>query len=120
VSWCFTRDDSNRSILTISLPRHQLCIVLRRSQSGAGRLFRYRISPGEPRTLLLAALSSLAHHPPQSATFAFSAASVESNLNLTANLYVNIYGIEAINQTFNLCDFVEGVLCPLPQVNFTG
>ncbi|OCF38950.1 integral membrane protein [Kwoniella heveanensis CBS 569] len=60
------------------------------------------------------------HRHNQSATFSFSLASVESNLNVSASLYLNVYGIEAVNQTINLCDFFSGVICPLPQVNFTG
>lgn len=55
-----------------------------------------------------------------SVTFSFSFASVESNLNVSANLYLNIYGKQSINETFDLCSYFEGVLCPLPQVNFTG
>ena len=60
------------------------------------------------------------HRSNSSITFSFSLASVESNLNVSANLYVNVYGIEAVNQTFDLCSYFEGVICPLPQVNFTG
>jgi hypothetical protein len=41
-------------------------------------------------------------------------------LNTSISLYLNIYGIAALNQTINLCDLLAGVLCPLPQVNFTG
>lgn len=55
-----------------------------------------------------------------SVTFSFSFASVEPNLNTSASLYLNAYGIEIFNKTVNLCDLAAGILCPLPQVNFTG
>ncbi len=32
----------------------------------------------------------------------------------------NAYGIDIVNQTVDLCSYFEGVICPLPQVNFTG
>jgi hypothetical protein len=28
--------------------------------------------------------------------------------------------MQLLNYTINLCDYLEGVLCPLPQINFTG
>ncbi|GMK56368.1 hypothetical protein CspeluHIS016_0302080 [Cutaneotrichosporon spelunceum] len=55
-----------------------------------------------------------------SVTFAFSFASIQSNLNVSASLYLNAYGMTIFNQEINLCDLLVGVLCPLPQVNFTG
>lgn len=60
------------------------------------------------------------HRSNGSVTFSFSLASVESNLNTSINLYINAYGIQIINQTLELCSLLEGVICPLPQVNFTG
>lgn len=55
-----------------------------------------------------------------SVTFSFSFASIESNLNVSASLFLNAYGITMFNQTINICELVAGLLCPLPQVNFTG
>ncbi|BEI81044.1 hypothetical protein CcaverHIS002_0202040 [Cutaneotrichosporon cavernicola] len=55
-----------------------------------------------------------------SVTFAFSFASIQSNLNVSASLYLNAYGMAIFDQEINLCELVSGVLCPLPQVNFTG
>ncbi|AFR97014.1 integral membrane protein [Cryptococcus neoformans C23] len=60
------------------------------------------------------------HRSNGSVTFSFSLASVEPNLNTSVNLYINAYGIQIINQTLELCDLLQGVICPLPQVNFTG
>lgn len=56
----------------------------------------------------------------QSVVFALSAASVEDNLNISANIFVNAYGMDLLNLTINLCDYLEGILCPLPTINFTG
>jgi hypothetical protein len=55
-----------------------------------------------------------------SVTFAFSFASIEPDLNVSASLYLNAYGMAIFDQEINLCELVSGVLCPLPQINFTG
>ena len=60
------------------------------------------------------------HQSNSSVVFSFSLASVESNLNVSANIYLNAYGKQVINDTIDLCSYFEGVICPLPQVNFTG
>lgn len=46
-------------------------------------------------------------------TFEISAASVEANLEASLSLQVEVYGINAINVSINLCDELGGVLCPL-------
>ncbi|WWC91723.1 uncharacterized protein L201_006670 [Kwoniella dendrophila CBS 6074] len=74
----------------------------------------------EAKAVLVNQFDIAYHKSNGSVTFSFSLASVEPNLNLSANLYVNVYGIEPVNQTLNLCDYFAGVVCPLPQVNFTG
>ncbi|WWC72015.1 uncharacterized protein I206_105974 [Kwoniella pini CBS 10737] len=74
----------------------------------------------EAKAVLVNQFDIAYHKSNGSITFSFSLASVEANLNVSANLYVNVYGIEPVNQTLNLCDLLEGVICPLPQVNFTG
>ncbi|KAF7792286.1 hypothetical protein EIP86_003322 [Pleurotus ostreatoroseus] len=55
-----------------------------------------------------------------SVNFNVSAASVLPNINVTANLFVNVYGMQPINETIDLCKLLNGVLCPLPTYNFTG
>lgn len=40
---------------------------------------------------------------PKSAYFTLSAASVSSDLNLTADVSIDIYGMSPINYTINLC-----------------
>lgn len=52
--------------------------------------------------------------------FNVSAASVEDNVNVTANLALNIYGMSSINITLDLCSLLNGALCPLPTYNFIG
>ncbi|WWC64577.1 uncharacterized protein I303_107188 [Kwoniella dejecticola CBS 10117] len=74
----------------------------------------------EAKAVLVNQFDIAYHKSNGSITFSFSLASVEPNLNVSANLYVNVYGIEPVNQTLNLCDYFQGVVCPLPQVNFTG
>ncbi len=45
---------------------------------------------------------------------------MQPNLDLSANVYANAYGMDLINTTIDLCSYLQGVLCPLPQINFTG
>lgn len=35
-------------------------------------------------------------------------------------MFLNIYGLHPVNYTINLCDILDGALCPLPMYNFTG
>ncbi|KZT28934.1 TRP-domain-containing protein [Neolentinus lepideus HHB14362 ss-1] len=51
--------------------------------------------------------------------FNISAASVENDVNVTANLLLNVYGI-TFNFSINLCDVLSSVLCPLPQYQLNG
>jgi hypothetical protein len=44
----------------------------------------------------------------------------EPNVNVTANIFVNVYGMKPFNMTIDLCNILKGVLCPLPMYNFTG
>jgi len=60
------------------------------------------------------------HKNNQSLTFFISAAAVSDDLNVAVNLYANAYGRQIVNLTINLCDLLQGVLCPLPAINFTG
>ena len=41
-------------------------------------------------------------------------------MNVTANLFLNVYGLNPINITLDLCNILDGALCPLPMYNFTG
>ena len=41
-------------------------------------------------------------------------------MNVTANLLLNVYGLNPVNITLDLCNILGGALCPLPMYNFTG
>lgn len=56
----------------------------------------------------------------KSITFAISAAATDPDLNVAARIYANAYGRDIVNTTIYLCDYLQGVLCPLPMINFTG
>lgn len=56
----------------------------------------------------------------QSLAFEFSLTPIATDLNVEINLYVNAYGMDLINETVNICDLFSGIICPLPQFNFTG
>lgn len=74
----------------------------------------------EPRAILIDSFDIAYWRANHSATFSFSLASIETDLSVRARLYFNAYGIEIFNKEINICDYVQGVLCPLPQVNVTG
>jgi hypothetical protein len=44
----------------------------------------------------------------------------EPNVNVTANIFLNVYGMKPFNMTIDLCNILKGALCPLPMYNFTG
>ncbi|WVR07678.1 hypothetical protein IAU60_004720 [Kwoniella sp. DSM 27419] len=91
------------------------------AQAAGNTLYTNTVSYcSEARAVIVDEFDIAYHRSNGSATFSFSLASVEPNLNVSINLYLNVYGIEAVNQTFNLCSYFSGVICPLPQVNFTG
>lgn len=54
-----------------------------------------------------------------SISFNVSAASVVHN-NVTANVLLNVYGMQPINFTLDLCSIADGLLCPLPTYDFVG
>jgi hypothetical protein len=41
-------------------------------------------------------------------------------VNVSANLALNVYGMNPVNITIDLCNLFNGALCPLPMYNFTG
>ncbi|KAF6763203.1 hypothetical protein DFP72DRAFT_956637 [Ephemerocybe angulata] len=73
-----------------------------------------------PETLLISRFE-VAYFPQNSSVaFNVSAASVQPNVSVTANLFVNVYGMKPLNLTLDLCNILGGALCPLPMYNFTG
>jgi hypothetical protein len=91
------------------------------SAAGNGRLFTNSVTYcAEARSIIVDSFEIALNQWNSSITFSFSVASVDPSLNVSVALYANAYGIQIIDETLNLCDFLEGVICPLPQVNFTG
>jgi hypothetical protein len=44
----------------------------------------------------------------------------QANVNVSANLFLNVYGMHPINITLDICQFFNGGLCPLPLYVFNG
>jgi Transient receptor potential (TRP) ion channel/ML-like domain len=44
----------------------------------------------------------------------------EPNVNVSANIQLNVYGMHPFNFTIDLCSIFHGALCPLPMYNFSG
>lgn len=73
-----------------------------------------------PETLLIQQFDIAYFAKNQSIWFNISAASVDPNVNVTANVMLNVYGMHPVNFTIDLCSLFSGALCPLPMYNFTG
>ncbi|KIY74293.1 TRP-domain-containing protein [Cylindrobasidium torrendii FP15055 ss-10] len=73
-----------------------------------------------PESLLVQQFDVTYFSSNQSIFFNVSAASVVQNVEVSANLLLNVYGIKPVNVTINLCDILGGALCPLPTYNFVG
>ncbi|KZS98530.1 TRP-domain-containing protein [Sistotremastrum niveocremeum HHB9708] len=55
-----------------------------------------------------------------SVVFNVTAASVAPNLNVSAMVLLNVYGMKPVNISLDFCHVLGNVLCPLPQYNFSG
>ena len=44
----------------------------------------------------------------------------DPNTNVVANLFLNVYGIQPINVSIDICSLFGGALCPLPLYTFNG
>ncbi|KAJ7502727.1 hypothetical protein B0H11DRAFT_2187957 [Mycena galericulata] len=86
-----------------------------------GTLFTSSVTYCEPpETLLIQQFDVKYFNANQSIFFDISAASVENNVNVSANILVNVYGLRLVNVTIDLCSILAGALCPLPMYNFVG
>jgi hypothetical protein len=74
----------------------------------------------ESRAIEVSAFNLTYYKANNSIAFEVSVRPDQANLDTSVNLYVAAYGIQIANETINLCDVFSGVLCPLPQINFTG
>ncbi|KIK67101.1 hypothetical protein GYMLUDRAFT_81706 [Collybiopsis luxurians FD-317 M1] len=91
------------------------------SQALQGSLFTSSVTYcSPPETLLVQQFDVEYFAANQSISFNISAESVESNVNVSASMLVNAFGIDIVNITIDLCDILNGALCPLPEYNFTG
>jgi hypothetical protein len=97
------------------------CHLLQSSRISFGPTFRNRLFPEKQyrcvqhfclqrRTSAFPCyvLDITAYHPQQ------------QNVNVTANLFLNVYGMNPVNYTLDLCSVLNGALCPLPTYNFIG
>lgn len=46
--------------------------------------------------------------------------STSAGNSVNANVYINAYGMDLLNRTVDICSLIDGVLCPLPQLNISG
>ncbi|KDQ57534.1 hypothetical protein JAAARDRAFT_130688 [Jaapia argillacea MUCL 33604] len=91
------------------------------AQSRENVLFTSSVTYCAPPESLLIQQFDLTYFAANSSLFFnVSAASVEPNVNVTANVLLNVYGMHPVNFTIDLCSLFHGALCPLPMYNFTG
>ncbi|GJE95462.1 TRP-domain-containing protein [Phanerochaete sordida] len=91
------------------------------AQAHVNRLFTSTVSYcSPPESLLVEQLDIVYFQSNATVSFNVSAASVLPDVNVTANLFVNVYGMRPFNMTIDLCSLLQGALCPLPTYNFTG
>ncbi|GBE80977.1 TRP-domain-containing protein [Sparassis crispa] len=73
-----------------------------------------------PEEILIEQLDVSYFQANNSISFNVTAASVLPNISVSANLYLNVYGMQPLNITIDLCGLFGGALCPLPPYNFSG
>ena len=89
--------------------------------AGSGVLYTDSVTYcAEPKAVNVDEFDIAYHQSNGSVIFSFSIAALEPNLNVSINIYLNAYGFDIVNDTVDLCSYFEGVICPLPQANFTG
>ncbi|KAH8990616.1 TRP-domain-containing protein [Lactarius akahatsu] len=84
-------------------------------------IFTSSVSYCAPPENLLVEQFDVAYFPSNnSLVFNVSAASVQANVNVSANLFLNVYGMHPVNITLDICTLFNGALCPLPLYVFNG
>ncbi|KAI0062928.1 TRP-domain-containing protein [Artomyces pyxidatus] len=84
-------------------------------------IFTSSVSYCAPPENLLVEQFDIAYFPANnSLVFNVTAASVQADVNVTANLFLNVYGLHPVNITIDICSLFNGALCPLPLYNFSG
>ncbi|CAL1706967.1 unnamed protein product [Somion occarium] len=110
------------SVARLRLPLLALAFFqISSTQARERSLFTSSVSYCAPPESLLVQQFDIAYiEKNSSVSFNVSIASVIRNTNVTANLLVNVYGMQPLNLTLELCSVFGGALCPLPTYNFTG
>ncbi|KAI0766551.1 hypothetical protein BC629DRAFT_1293026 [Irpex lacteus] len=84
-------------------------------------LFTSSVSYCSPPESILIQQFDISYFPQnRSVAYNVSLESVRPNLNVFANLFVNVYGMRPFNVSLDLCTLLHGAFCPLPTYNFTG
>ncbi|KAF8160667.1 hypothetical protein B0H34DRAFT_672814 [Crassisporium funariophilum] len=84
-------------------------------------IFASSVTYCNPPESLLIQRFEIAYFPQNSSVaFNVSISSVQANVNVSANIFLNVYGMNPVNVTLDLCSILGGALCPLPMYNFTG
>ncbi|KAI9463532.1 hypothetical protein BJY52DRAFT_1252093 [Lactarius psammicola] len=84
-------------------------------------IFTSSVSYCAPPENLLVEQFDVSYFPSNnSLVFNVSAASVQANVNVSANLFLNVYGMHPVNITLDICTLFNGALCPLPLYVFNG
>ncbi|KAH8080273.1 TRP-domain-containing protein [Cristinia sonorae] len=91
------------------------------AQAHENTLFTSSVSYCSPPESLLIQQFDIAYiEKNTSVVFNVSAASVLPDIRVSANIFLNVYGMQPINISLDLCSVLGGALCPLPTYNFTG
>ncbi|KAI0917088.1 hypothetical protein AcW1_007625 [Taiwanofungus camphoratus] len=97
------------------------CIVLLSASTRASEevLFTSSVSYcSPPEEILVDQFYAKYYRQNNTVSWNISAASVLPNVNVSANLNVNVYGLQPLNLSLPLCNYLDGLLCPLPEYNF--
>jgi hypothetical protein len=88
---------------------------------GVRRLYTSSVAYCSAPIAILVTDLSLRFYPGNSTLeFDLSAASIQDNLNVSIALSVNAYGLGLFDVNIDLCSLAGGILCPLPQYQFSG
>ncbi|KAH9942245.1 TRP-domain-containing protein [Epithele typhae] len=73
-----------------------------------------------PESLLVERFDLAYFQANESVVFNIVVASVDSNTSVNANLLLNVYGMQPLDLTIDICSLFGGALCPLPVYTFNG
>ncbi|OCH88879.1 TRP-domain-containing protein [Obba rivulosa] len=109
------------SVARLRLPLASLLLLPALARAHEDALFTSSVTYCAPPEAILVQQFDVAYFAANSSVnFNISAASVLPNLNVSATLYLNVYGMQPVNLTVDICSLFGGALCPLPMYNFVG